>query len=164
LKIVRDFYSQQPIGLLPQARPNTPPLSLFFFSHFTLAWLTQLDLACPGPLLVKASSSPTLAAQQLAQWPLQLGARRRVPDRRAVCAICPCHHAPGRRANPMPHKGGRTDPMAQVLPPPSQTRLPPVDWSEGPKESFPIGDRILSKANQSLTASNHLEIGSLART
>jgi hypothetical protein len=31
LKIVRDFYSQQPIRLLSQARPNTPPLSIFSF-------------------------------------------------------------------------------------------------------------------------------------
>jgi hypothetical protein len=36
MKIVRGFYSQQPIGLLSQARRNTPPIS--FFSFPILRW------------------------------------------------------------------------------------------------------------------------------
>jgi hypothetical protein len=58
-EIVRDFYSQQPIGLSSQAG-SEPVLSLsLFFSHFMSACLTQLDSACPGPLLVSTYSSPS---------------------------------------------------------------------------------------------------------
>jgi hypothetical protein len=108
-----------------------------------------------GLLLVSACSSPSPLAQQLAQWPLPLGAHRHATD---------CRRVPGRHANPVPHPAGRTDPVAQAPPPRAGLVFHLESGVENRRKISPIGDRTQSKANQSLTTSNDLEIGSLART